>query len=77
MTSEQALPSVYFDLTSVDGNAYSLMGNWAAAARRAKWPKTDIDRVLEQAKSGDYDNLIVTLMRNSSGPSSEGDGEDE
>ena len=83
--SEARLPPVYLDLSSIDGNAYSLMGNWAAAARRARWPKVEIDRVLAQAKSGDYNHLICILSDNCEDPppvdgeyaDDDGDCEDE
>lgn len=68
MTESAKLPLVYFDLMSVDSNAYSLMGNWAKAARKAMWPKQEIDRVLDEAKKSDYDHLILTLQDNSSDP---------
>lgn len=64
--SETSLPPVYCDFTSVEGNAYSLMGHWAKMARKAKWPKADIDRVLERAQSSDYDALLATLLANCS-----------
>ena len=48
-------------LVGVDGNAFSLMGYFKRNATRQGWSKEDIDLVLTKAKSGDYDNLIVTL----------------
>ena len=54
---------VVFDLTSVDGNAFSLMGHWQKAAKRqAKWPQEDIDTVLEECMAGDYNHLVATLL---------------
>jgi hypothetical protein len=75
--SETSLPPVIFDLTSVDGNAYNLMGSWVAAARKARWPKAEIDRIRDEAMSGDYNHLIVTLMGNSSDPETAEDDDDE
>lgn len=76
--SEASLPPVYCELTGVDGNAYTLMGHWANAARKAKWPKAEIDRVLTEAKSGDYDHLLVTLLDNCTDPLDDGsDGSEE
>lgn len=51
-----------FDLTSVDGNAFSLMGHWQRAARKAGFTKEEIDAVIKECTSGDYDNLVATLM---------------
>lgn len=48
-------------LVGVDGNAFALMGYFKINAVKQGWAKEDIDLVLTKAKSGDYDNLIVTL----------------
>jgi hypothetical protein len=48
-------------LVGVDGNAFALMGHFKRLATRQGWYKEDIDKVLDVAKSGDYDNLVVTL----------------
>jgi len=50
-------------LVGTDGNAFALMGTCTKAARRANWPKETIDAVMAEAMSGDYDNLLVTLMK--------------
>ena len=52
---------VVLDLTSINGNAYSLMANFRKQAQREKWTKEEIDFVLSEAKSGDYDHLLYTL----------------
>lgn len=56
------LKPVVFDLTSVDGNAFSLMGHWKNAARKADWQQEDIDIVLKECTSGDYYHLVATLL---------------
>ena len=55
---------VSLDLTEVDGNAFSLMGAFSKAARRQGWVKEEIDKVLSECTSGDYDHLLQTLMTN-------------
>lgn len=50
-----------FDLTSVDGNAFSLLGSWSHKAKSSGFTKEEIDGVLVQAKSGDYNNLVKVL----------------
>ena len=47
-----------YSLIGVDGNAYSIMGYTAAAMKQCKFPKADIDKMYEEATSGDYNNLI-------------------
>ena len=48
-------------LVGVDGNAYSLMGYTQGQLREAGWSRADIEVVLDQAMSGDYNNLIRVL----------------
>ena len=54
---------VELDLTSVDGNAFALMGAFSKAAKNAGWSKADIDEVLKECQSGDYDHLVQTLIQ--------------
>ena len=53
--------TVKLDLTSIDGNAFSLMGHFQKQARREGWTKEEIDEVLDECRSGDYDHLVATL----------------
>ena len=55
--------TVNLDLTSIDGNAFSLMGHFQKQARREGWTKEEIDKVLKECRSGDYDNLVATLTQ--------------
>jgi len=50
------------DLTSVDGNAFMLMGAFKKAARNQGWGIEDINKVLKEAQVGDYDNLVGVLF---------------
>ena len=52
---------VDLDLTTVDGNAFALMGAFRKAADAQGWSKDEIKTVLNEAQSGDYDNLVATL----------------
>ena len=44
-----------------DGNAFAILGKCTRAARRAGWPKDDIDAFRTEAMRGDYDHLLVTV----------------
>jgi hypothetical protein len=59
-----AQKKVKMDLTTIDGNAYSLMGHFQKNARRQGWTKDEIDKVLKECMSSDYDHLVATLMEN-------------
>jgi len=53
---------VKLTLVGLDGNAYFLMGAFYRQARKEGWTKVEIDEVLTECKSGDYDHLLQTLM---------------
>jgi len=53
--------TVNLDLTSIDGNAFSLMGHFQKQARREGWTKEEIDEVLTEARKDDYGHLVATL----------------
>lgn len=53
---------VQMTLVGLDGNAFSLMGAFQKNARRQGWDKEEIDKVLTECRSGDYDNLLCVLM---------------
>jgi len=53
---------VKLELVGLDGNAFALMGTFAEQARREDWTKAEIDEVLTECKSGDYNHLLRTLM---------------
>lgn len=54
--------TVKMDLIGLDGNAFSLMGTFRRNAKRQGWTTDEIDIVLNKCKSGNYDNLITTLL---------------
>jgi len=49
-------------LTGINGNAFSIMGAARKAMQRAKVEKEVIDAYMEEAMSGDYDNLLRVTM---------------
>ena len=55
---------VKLTLVGLDGNAFSLMGAFKRAARKQGWAAEEIDAVLADCMSGDYDHLLCTLMEN-------------
>lgn len=57
-----------FDLTSVDGNAFSLMGHWKRAANKAGFTNEEVKAVLDDCMSGDYNHLVATLSEHSEMP---------
>jgi hypothetical protein len=55
-------PEVVVELTGRDGNAYAILGAVGQALRRAGHAG-DIAEFLEEATSGDNDQLLQTCMR--------------
>ena len=49
-------------LVGLDGNAYFLMGAFQQAARKQGRTPEEIKAVLDDCTSGDYDNLLQTLV---------------
>lgn len=52
---------VKYKMVGQDGNAFNLMGGFTQQARRDGWDKADIDLVINEAMSGNYDHLLTTL----------------
>ena len=53
---------IEFDLANCDGNAFAILGGWRRAARNQGWSEDTIEAVLAEAKSGNYDHLVQTIM---------------
>jgi len=54
--------TVNLDLVGVNGNVFMIMGVFQIQARKEGWIKNEIDAVLAEAKSGDYDHLLATII---------------
>lgn len=54
--------TVDLELDGVNGNAFMIMGVWRRQAVKEGWSNDEIDAVLGEAKSGDYDHLLQTIM---------------
>lgn len=53
---------VKLKLVGLNGNAYSLMGAFQRQAFKEGWPAKEIEEVLNEARSGDYDHLVRVLL---------------
>jgi len=56
------MKKVKMKLVGLDGNAFSLMGAFSSNARKQGWSKEEINVVIQECMSGDYNHLLVTLM---------------
>lgn len=50
-------------LSGSDGNAFAVMAKVRKVARGAGWPDDKIEKVLEEMKSGDYENLLSVAWK--------------
>ncbi len=55
-------PNIKVKLSGTDGNAYALMSRVTRALRKGKVKEPEINSIMEEAMSGDYDHLLQTLM---------------
>lgn len=63
--SEEITPVVKFDITTVDGNSFNIMGGWVAAARKEKVPEKQIRAVIDDCKARDYWHLRRVIEKHS------------
>jgi len=54
--------TVNLDLVGVNGNAFMIMGVFQRQAKKEGWTQDEIDLVLKETKSGDYDHLLATII---------------
>ena len=55
-------PNITVELLEEDGNAFFMIGRTQQALRRNGVSADEIDAFREEATSGDYDNVIKTIM---------------
>lgn len=60
---EPYYPEVSVELSGQDGNAFMIIGRVQRALRNAGVDKEDITRYVNEATSGDYDNVIRTTAQ--------------
>ncbi len=54
--------TVNLDLVGTDGNAFAIMGAFKRQAKKEGWSEDEINAVLDEAKSGDYNHLLATII---------------
>lgn len=52
-----------YSLVGIDGNAFSVMAYVRNAMKKEGHSKESVKQYIENATSGDYDNLLVESMR--------------
>ena len=54
---------IIIDLTGPDGNAFVLMGYASNFGKQLGWDKPRVDKLINEMKSGDYENLLRVFDR--------------
>jgi hypothetical protein len=62
------MKKVNLKLVGLDGNAFSIMGAFQRQARKENWSKEEIQSVLDDAMSSDYDHLLYTIANHCHNP---------
>lgn len=62
-SSTVKFPKAKVDLTRVDGNAFAILGTVKKALAKAGATKDEQAEFMREATSGNYDNLLQTVMR--------------
>lgn len=52
---------VKLKLKGLDSNAFSIMGAFSKAARKAQWTEEETNKVLDEAMASDYNHLLATI----------------
>jgi len=55
-------PEITVELIGEDGNAFMILGKVRNALRKSGIAKEEIDQFTTEATSGDYDNVLATVM---------------
>lgn len=53
---------VKLTLVGLDSNAFFLMGEFRYRAKKQGWTDAEIDKVIEECESRDYQHLLATLQ---------------
>jgi hypothetical protein len=59
----QDLPKVRMQLAGADGNAFAILGTFKREAKKQGWNTESINEVISTAMSGDYNNLLSTIVK--------------
>ena len=54
---------VTLELVGINGNAFAILGAFGKAAREQGWTPGEIEAVRDEARSGDYNHLLATIMQ--------------
>lgn len=56
-------PDIKVELVGGDSNAFAILGKVNQALRRARVSQEERTKFMDEAKSGDYNHLLMTCMK--------------
>jgi hypothetical protein len=56
-------PDIVVELVGTDGNAFAILGHVTRAMKAAGIDKAERDQFMAEAMAGDYNHLLVTVMK--------------
>ena len=57
------MKKVKMKLVGLEGSVLGLMGAFQRTARKQGWSKEEVDVVIQECTSGDYNHLLATLTK--------------
>lgn len=60
--SDVKYPDITVKIIGANGNAFCILGICTREMRRHSLPHSEIDNFMSEATSGNYDNLLCTVM---------------
>lgn len=54
--------TIKLDLIGIDGNAHAIIAVFKRQALREGWTSDEVEQVLTEAKSFNYDHLLATIL---------------
>lgn len=70
-------PGIHVELVGQDGNAFAILGRVKTAMQRGGVSSEEISKFMEKAMSGDYDNLLRTVLETVTVVDAEDDEDDD
>lgn len=55
---------VYLELAGLNGNVFNLFAKFSQAARRQGFSREEVQAVLDEARTSDYDHALRVLIAN-------------
>jgi hypothetical protein len=62
------MKKVTLQLVGLDGNAFSILGAFRRQSRKEGWSSEEIEQVLKEATSSNYDHLLQTILEHTQEP---------